>query len=130
MPAQDDQYPVAAPAATVPTAPGVEVRLAGTESAVCALSGDLDIDSLAPAEQALTELVAQRPRRMVVDLREVGFCDSSGLNLLLRARLAAGNADVEFRLAAPSPQVARLLEITGAEAVFSIHETVPAALAS
>lgn len=126
MPVEDEQYPLAA----TPVAPGVEIHRTDTEATVCALSGDLDADSLGPAEQALTRLVEQRPRRVVVDLHEVAFCDSTGLNLLLKVRLAAAAAEIEFRLAAPSAQITRLLEITGAGAVFSIHPTVPEALAA
>ncbi|MFI6843118.1 STAS domain-containing protein [Kitasatospora sp. NBC_00085] len=128
MSVEDERHPSAAPASATPVAPGVDIRHDGARAAVCALSGDLDIDSLGPAEQALRLLVEQQPERMVVDLSEVAFCDSSGLNLLLKTRLAAATADIDFRLASPSPQVTRLLELTGAGGVFSIHDSVSAAL--
>ncbi|MEV7781194.1 STAS domain-containing protein [Kitasatospora sp. NPDC088351] len=130
MPVDHEQYPTATAAPVVPAALTVEVRHTGAEAAVCAVAGDLDIDSLSPAEEALASLVKQRPALVVVDLEAVGFCDSSGLNLLLKTRLAADAAGVGFRLAAIAPPVARVLELTGAGAVFSIHESVGAALAA
>ncbi|WP_327064922.1 STAS domain-containing protein [Kitasatospora sp. NBC_01250] len=108
----------------------VEIRHPDPTAAVCALAGELDIESLAPAVRALDRLVAQCPRVLVVDLAGVGFCDSSGLNLLLKVRMAAVAAGTDFRLAAPSPTVTRLLELTGADTVFSLHPTVRAALAA
>ncbi|MFJ9770298.1 STAS domain-containing protein [Kitasatospora sp. NPDC101157] len=110
--------------------PALEVRSRATETGamVCALAGDLDIETLASAAETLTELVAKRPSALVIDLREVAFCDSSGLNLLLRTRIAAEKEGLNLRLAAVAPTVLRVLELTGARTVFTIHESVEEAL--
>ncbi|MCB5180667.1 STAS domain-containing protein [Streptomyces antimicrobicus] len=115
-----------------PQAAPVTVQVHHTQGggAVCRVAGDLDIEGLAPAEESLTGLVRQAPPVLVVDLEEVGFCDSSGLNLLLRTRAAAQEAGVRFRLAAVAPTVMRVLELTGAQTVFSLHESVDAALSA
>ncbi|MGW4891301.1 STAS domain-containing protein [Kitasatospora sp. NPDC004240] len=137
MPA--DNGPATAPPATGPadpsrpgTGPALVVRAWHTDAraAVCALAGDLDIETLAPARTTLDELVEQRPPLLVVDLGRVDFCDSSGLNLLLRTRMAAASADLGFRLAAPSATVLRLLELTCADTVFSLHPSLDEALAA
>lgn len=107
----------------------VEVRRTEAGAALCSVAGDLDIEMMEPAERALAALVDQRPPLLVVVLEEVGFCDSSGLNLLLRTRASAAAAGVAFRLAAVPPAVMRVLELTGAESVFSLHPTVEEALA-
>ncbi|MFJ6940167.1 STAS domain-containing protein [Streptomyces sp. NPDC101132] len=111
---------------------GVVVDVTHTEAgaALCAVAGDLDIEMMEPAEQALAALVGERPPLLVVDLEGVGFCDSSGLNLLLRTRAAAANAGIAFRLAAVPPAVMRVLELTGAQSVFSLHTTVEEAVAA
>ncbi|WP_180290690.1 STAS domain-containing protein [Streptomyces sp. TLI_171] len=115
----------------MPVAPlGVEVRHTPSRAAVCALVGDLDIESLGPAREALDRLVAERPPALVVDLGQVDFCDSSGLNLLLQTRMAAADVDLAFHLAALSGPVRHLLELTGAKAVFTIYDTVDEALAA
>ncbi|MFD7641785.1 STAS domain-containing protein [Kitasatospora sp. NPDC059795] len=117
------------PAENIPVAPlAVEVRHTPSNAAVCTLSGDLDIETLEPARATLHRLLAQRPRTLVVDLGQVEFCDSSGLNLLLQTRMAAADSELPFRLAALSGTVRHLLELTGAKAVFTIHDTVEAAL--
>ncbi|MFJ5924721.1 STAS domain-containing protein [Kitasatospora sp. NPDC092948] len=113
----------------MPVAPlAVEVRHTPSNAAVCTLSGDLDIETLQPARDALDRLLAERPLALVVDLGRVDFCDSSGLNLLLQTRMAAADIELPFRLAALSGPVRHLLELTGAKAVFTIHDTVDAAL--
>ncbi|MEV4615299.1 STAS domain-containing protein [Kitasatospora sp. NPDC049258] len=115
------------------TAPGerLTARQERRGSAVLvALAGELDLDTLAPAAEVLTQALAAAPARVVVDLAELSFCDSSGLNLLLRTRLAAQDAEVELRLAvAPDGQFGRLLELTGAGTVFSVHASLADALA-
>lgn len=117
------------PAENMPMAPlAVEVRRTPSNAAVCTLSGDLDIETLEPAREALDQLLAGRPQVLVVDLARVDFCDSSGLNLLLQTRMTAAETELAFRLAALSGPVRHLLELTGAKAVFTIHDTVDAAL--
>jgi len=91
---------------------------------VCRLTGDLDLACLARVREAFDRALASGAPVMVVDLAEVGFCDSSGLNLLLQARLDAEAAGVVLRLAAPPPAVTRVFELTGAGGVFSVHASV------
>ncbi len=77
-----------------------------------------------PMEAAVEEGVA----KLVVDCSKLEFCDSTGLNVLLGARLAAEAAGGAVHLAGLKPMVARVFEITGAEAVFTLHDTLAAAL--
>ncbi|MFI6155141.1 STAS domain-containing protein [Kitasatospora sp. NPDC051170] len=116
-------------AGAAPT-PGLVVRSRKTRSGavVCSLAGDLDIETLDQAPRTLAALVARRPAAVVLDLRDVALCDSSGLNLLLRTRLAAQREGLDLSLAAVAPTVIRVLELTGARTVFTIHDSVEEAL--
>ncbi|PYC76639.1 hypothetical protein C7C46_21925 [Streptomyces tateyamensis] len=93
------------------------------------LHGEVDHDQRRPLESALERAVAERPPLLVVDLAGLTFCDSTCLNALLRARIAACAAGIPLVLAAPPAQTCRLLEITGADDVLTIHDSVRAALA-
>ncbi|MFJ9775719.1 STAS domain-containing protein [Kitasatospora sp. NPDC101157] len=95
---------------------------------VCRLEGDLDLDTAGTARVLLDEGLASAARVLVVDLAAVAFCDSSGLNLLLRTRLTAEGAGKVVRLAAPPDQLMRLLDLTGASGVFPLYATVADAL--
>ncbi|GAA2745899.1 MULTISPECIES: STAS domain-containing protein [Kitasatospora] len=90
--------------------------------------GELDHDSVGPLRDALEERLADPPQRIVVDCSGLSFCDSTGLNLLLRARLRAEPAGGRLMLAAPTPIVARMLEITGADEVVEVFATLDEAL--
>ncbi|MFB7908353.1 STAS domain-containing protein [Kitasatospora sp. NPDC056076] len=93
------------------------------------LHGEVDQDQRQRLERALRRALDDRPPRLVVDLAGLSFCDSTGLNALLKTRLAANAAGLPFVLAAPCPQTRRLLEITGTDEVFTIRDSVHAALA-
>ncbi|MFD9128190.1 STAS domain-containing protein [Kitasatospora sp. NPDC059571] len=91
--------------------------------------GELDHDSADPMREALAEALREPSATVVVDCSGLSFCDSTGLNLLLRTRLAAESAGSRMVLAEPSPMVARMLEITGAGGVFEVYGTVAEATA-
>ncbi len=66
--------------------------------------------------------------RLVIDCSRLEFCDSTGLNVLLGARLRVEALGGGVHLAAMRPTVARVFEITGADAVFTLHDTLEQAL--
>ncbi|MFD9909163.1 STAS domain-containing protein [Streptomyces sp. NPDC059063] len=106
----------------------VEVRNEG-RSAVVTPAGELDHHTADLLREPLEDCVTQGFSRLVVDCSRLEFCDSTGLNVLLGARLKAEAAGGGVHLAGMQPVVARVFEITGADAVFTVHETLEAALA-
>lgn len=90
-------------------------------------TGELDIDRAPALRTVLWEAPARpnAPSDVIVDLSGVDFCDSSGLNVLIAARLAARESGRGLRLAAPCTQVARLPAVTGADRAFGITPIVP-----
>ena len=106
----------------------VEVREEGT-SAVVTPAGELDHHTADLLREPLEGCLDEGYSRLVVDCSRLEFCDSTGLNVLLGARLKAEAAGGGVHLAAMQPVVARVFEITGAEAVFTVHDTLEAALA-
>jgi anti-anti-sigma factor len=80
------------------------------------LSGELDIASIGPIRASIDALVATRPERVVVDLTELRFLDSSGLSLLLV--IADQVAEVELRN--PSAMIRKIIDLTGLLSVFVI----------
>ncbi|GBQ02328.1 STAS domain-containing protein [Streptomyces spongiicola] len=109
---------------TVEVRPGPEAGIVVVE-----VTGELDHDTAEPLRSVLGNAVAGGARRIVVDCAELRFCDSTGLNVLLRARLAAQGGEARVELAALRPQVARMLAVTGAAAVFPRYASLGEALA-
>ncbi|BBB01959.1 putative anti-sigma factor antagonist [Actinacidiphila reveromycinica] len=97
---------------------------------VCA-AGELDLEGGAVLEPVLDRALSAdpAPRLVAVDATGVTFCDSSGLNLLLRIRQEAEERSVPLHLAGLTDPVLRVLEITGADSLFSIHAQLDQALA-
>lgn len=106
----------------------VEVREEGA-SAVVTPAGELDHHTADLLREPLEECLAKGFNRLVIDCSGLEFCDSTGLNVLLGARLKADAAGGGVHLAGMQPMVARVFEITGAEAVFTLHDSLEAALA-
>lgn len=92
-------------------------------------AGELDHHTAELLREPLADCLEKGYVRLVVDCSRLEFCDSTGLNVLLGARLKAEAAGGGVHLAGMLPVVARVFEITGAEAVFAVHETLDAALA-
>lgn len=105
----------------------VEVRTEGL-SEVVKPAGELDHHTAELLRAPLDEALEQGRARLVIDCSELEFCDSTGLNVLLGARLKAEAAGGGVHLAGMLPVVARVFEITGAEAVFTVHDSLEAAL--
>ncbi len=66
-------------------------------------------------------------RRVVLDLSQVGFIDSSGLGAVVAVRKSLG-PDRQLELAALTPAVQKVFRLTRMESVFPVHATVPCAV--
>lgn len=105
----------------------VAVRQDGS-SAVVTPSGELDHHTADLLSEQLDRCLEVGTVRLVLDCSGLQFCDSTGLNVLLSARLKAEAGGGGVHLVGMLPAVARVFEITGAEAVFTVHETLDQAL--
>ncbi|MFC5906712.1 STAS domain-containing protein [Streptacidiphilus monticola] len=98
-------------------------------AAVCVLLGDLDLHTRDIAEPVLDRALAADAPVVCVDLRDVPFCDSSGLRLLLTLRERCLLQGTALALVAPSHRVVRLLQVAAVEDVFAIHPDCATAVA-
>jgi anti-sigma B factor antagonist len=60
-------------------------------------------------------------KRIVLDLTEVNYIDSSGLGALVSVYLAASRAKCVLELANPKPRIRDLFELSKLTAVFESH---------
>lgn len=91
---------------------------------VLTLSGELDITTVQDVSPVLDDVLDSGADRLVVDLSEVSFADSSALNLLLRTRTRTS-----LYVAGPlQPFVGRLFEVTGITGVLNVRATLDDAL--
>ncbi|MDO8605886.1 MAG: STAS domain-containing protein [Phaeospirillum sp.] len=92
-----------------------------------ALSGDVDLSHSPALRKALMELMLER-RAVVVDLSAVTYVDSSGIAGLVEAYQMARKNGTAFTLAAISDPVRRVLQLARLDRVFTIVDTVEAAV--
>lgn len=75
--------------------------------------GEVDLNTAPRLREALTELTsADDPRAIHIDLADVLFMDSTGLNALVAAYRLALEARVELRVVKASEMVGHLLRTT------------------
>jgi anti-sigma B factor antagonist len=98
-------------------------------SLIVSFAGEIDLEHSPQAREILLDQVGRR-RRVLVDLSEVDYIDSSGIASLIEAFQKARKAGSGFALAAPNPAVMRVLQLARLDRVFRIFETVEAGLAS
>jgi anti-anti-sigma factor len=97
---------------------------------VCRVRGEVDTESGAGVHGAFQLALDLAPRlaTIVVDLSGMGFCDSTGLNAMLRLRHDAHAKQVEVVLSEPGRQFMRLLEVTGTDTLWTVHPSLRAAI--
>lgn len=93
------------------------------------LSGGLDIATSPTVRAALLEASQRGDHRLIVDLSNVDFLDSTGLGALIGAQRRAKEFGGDVRLVVGEGQIARLLRITGLLKVFGVYPTLEDALA-
>jgi anti-sigma B factor antagonist len=99
------------------------------DATVVRLRGELDLYNAAEIRAALDDVVARAPTRLVVDLSDVEFVDSTALGVLVEARAKLPNRR-GFLLAAPAAETRRALAVSGLDRHLPVHDTLAAALAA
>lgn len=94
---------------------------------VITAAGEIDHDTIEPLRQALQAPSLPRPR-IVIDMHQVTFMDSSGINTLIAAHQAVTAAGGWLRLAGPAGSVMRTLQIVGVDALIDSRPTLREAL--
>jgi len=110
----------------------VELTFTVSESngwTVVHVSGDIDVYTAPALRNKLNETVEGGGHRLVVDLGDVGFVDSTGLGSLIGVFKHLRSQEGEMRLAAAQPNVVRVIEITGLDKVFDNQPSVEEATA-
>jgi anti-sigma B factor antagonist len=90
----------------------VEVRKEGA-TAVIAVSGELDLASGPQLEAEFERVNGADTQLLVVDLSGLDFMDSTGLSILVRTHQRLTGEGCQVGLVRGSPQVQRLLDLTG-----------------
>jgi anti-sigma B factor antagonist len=102
----------------VPEAEPGPLRVDRPGGGLLVVTGDLDLEGRGVLEAAVAE--HDPASGLTIDLAGVEFVDSSGLRALLWATRRAADAGGDLVLRSPTPQLRRVLEITGTMSLFVI----------
>ncbi len=111
----------------------MDLRLEVTEQSgvtVVGVQGEVDVSTAPRLRQQLVETSSSGQDRVVVDLTQVDFLDSTGLGVLVSGLKRFRTLGGDLYLVCVSSRILKVFEITGLTAVFSLHDTVAAAVAA
>lgn len=93
-----------------------------SDPAVVVLSGEIGIGDAAATWERVRRAISAGPRTLVLDLAGVTFMDSTGLGTLLRVANECPPRGIRLIIRAASPQVRRLMEVTGTHQIFALDD--------
>ncbi len=96
--------------------------------AVLSVTGEVDVYTAPQFREQLIQLVDQGHRNIGVDLQGVEFLDSTGLGVLVGGLKRVRSHDGDLALVCTQRRILKVLEITGLTKVFTIHDSVDAAV--
>jgi anti-sigma B factor antagonist len=97
--------------------------------AVLEVGGEVDVATAPRLREQLITLVNDEQYRIVVDLENVDFIDSTGLGVLIGALKRVRTHEGDLALVCTEPRILKVFEITGLLNVFPVHPTVDVAVA-
>jgi anti-sigma B factor antagonist len=95
--------------------------------AVLAISGEMDLASVAAVEHAIAEVLAEDPPSLIIDLLGVQFLASAGVGILVNAREKFVDCE-RFSVVAQGRMTSRVIQILNLDRLLSLQETVEEAL--
>lgn len=95
---------------------------------VMAPKGRLDMASAPAFRERVKQLVESGSHRLIVDLGEVSFVDSSGLGAVIGGLKVARQAGGDLRIARANEQVKLVLELTSLNRLLQPYESLEEAL--
>ena len=93
------------------------------------LNGAVDIAIAGELRRELVKLVREGHTRLLIDLSDVNFIDSTGLGVLLHIVKQLRTKRGRLAVACPDPTMRRLFELIGHNLLFPVDETLDQAFA-
>ena len=98
------------------------------KTAIIDASGEIDLHQSTVLQQKLLNVLDQKPNRMIINLANVSYMDSSGVASLVKLLSRTRKNGILLALAAPTKKVKAIFEITRLDSVFNIFDSEEEAL--
>ncbi|HEX6713816.1 MAG TPA: STAS domain-containing protein [Thermoleophilaceae bacterium] len=97
----------------------------GGDEHLISVAGQVDLYTAPELKVAVTQVIDDGAQRVIVDLTETTFMDSTGLGVLVGAKKRLRALDGSIAIVSPDAGIRRLFEISGLTHLFEIYETRP-----
>jgi anti-sigma B factor antagonist len=108
----------------------VELLRPSEDVAVVVAEGEIDIFTAPRLQEALTEALESKARRLIVDITSVSFIDSTGLSVLIASFNQLQQRGAGLGIVGSQASVMRVFRLTRLEDVFTFYATREQALAA
>jgi anti-sigma B factor antagonist len=92
--------------------------------AVVAVGGELDMSTAPELLTTAIDLIDSGRHRMILDLRDLTFCDSAGLSVIARLKRRVNEVDGVLILARAGGIVRSVLDLTGMTELIAAYPTI------
>ncbi len=106
----------------------VESTVTDDHIVVFAISGAMDVETTPAIRDSLVRHIDEGHHRLVLELSDVDFIDSIGLGLIVGMVHRLRPHEGSLAVAAPSPQVRNVLQITQLGRIVTSYESAEAAV--
>jgi anti-sigma B factor antagonist len=89
---------------------------------------EVDATNADDLRSAILSAVSTGTERLIVDMGGTEFCDSTGLNVLVRAHKRLEDAGGELLIVAREPTLLRIFKVTGMDTMFHLYPSLDEAL--
>lgn len=97
---------------------------------IMSISGRFDAIGTREFKKIISQLTETKNTRIILDMAQVNFVDSSGMGALIGALRGIVKEGGILRIAGLTPEVHTIFELTRLHRIFDIHETTQAAMAA
>lgn len=108
----------------------VETKQLDNGVAVITISGRLALGGeTEKLDAAVTKLLTQDHKTIVLDISGLDYVDSSGVGMLVSCLTKLKKSGGEMKVAGANPRIRRIFSMTGVESMMSLYDSVAAATA-
>jgi anti-sigma B factor antagonist len=101
-----------------------QTAVPGPWTVVVKLPAEVDFSNKSLVRATLAGALASRPKVVVADGTETGFCDCAAIHTLITAHHEAIAAGAQLRVVITGASVRRVLELTGADQILLMYRSL------
>ncbi|MGH3458463.1 STAS domain-containing protein [Aeromicrobium sp.] len=94
------------------------------------VGGEIDVYTAPRLREAIVAAIEAGHTRLVIDVENVDFLDSTGLGVLVGALKKVRGDGGTLDIVCTQERILKIFDITGLDKVFGLHDSVPAAMAA